>query len=420
MKRFLTAVAFVMAILTVGSSAWALSYNDHVSVAPNGQGDLLIFPVYVSAQGWVSDLTIINTSSRSVVAKLVVRSWVFSEELLDFLIYLSPYDMWIGKIQYGANGPEMYSTDSSALYTDIDGSSTPFATETNPLRKTLVTTACTQDSNQIGYVEVIEAWSGNLTLDADKQKRGRAIYNAYVQAPTPTPADTVNALAASLNVKYPALDWDASMEAVVLKNYDNLTKLTTSVTTGIGLGANNNLLEIEAALSKNFIALPFLNNTTDGASIHGITFPTKISTWDASKTPCAYSGSPSGYFATSQKQIYSIRAFDNEEQTTGSPFSPARSLTLPNEVNLIGVSDLVFKLGWLEMTLANPRVTGLTNVAGQVLNYTGAPAIPFIFDISGGGLSLRYVSYQDGVVTGTPGTLGTYQYSTAYVATQGS
>jgi hypothetical protein len=139
MKRFLMAVAFVLAVLTMGTSAWAYSYTDHVSVAPNGKGDLLILPLYVAADGWTSRIVIVNSSTtRSAVAKLVVRSYFFSQELKDFLVYLSPADMWIGYIRYDkkTGKTQVYSTDSSVLYDSgiaPEDIPEPFATETNPM-----------------------------------------------------------------------------------------------------------------------------------------------------------------------------------------------------------------------------------------------------------------------------------------------
>lgn len=416
MKRFLTAVAFVLAILTVGSSAWAFNYNQHVSVAPNGQGDVLVYPLYVAAEGWENSLTVVNTSGSSVVAKLIVRSWVFSEELLDFLIFLSPYDMWIGKIQVGKNGPEMYSTDSSALWTDIN-STNPFATESTPLQQKLVAVSCSQDSNAIGYVEVIEAWSGVVnfgTSASDKQKRGKMIYDSYMAAAFP--AVTINALAGSFDIAVPSLGMNASAEAVVLKDYDNQIRLTTGQTTYLGDNANNNTREIEAALSKNNIALPFMNEK-DATSFHIFTFPTKLSTFAVQTNgSCLYAGSRnSRYFPASQKLGYGIRAFDNEEQTTGSPFSPARNLVMPNEVNIIGVGDIIFAKGWIEVNMPNPAAADV-NVAGQGLNFTGGPVIPLVVDIVDG-MSVKYVSYQEGVVTGDGGVIPCYQYTSSFCLT---
>lgn len=409
-KGFLTAVAVVMAILTVGSSAWALNYTNHVSVAPNGQGDLLIYPVYVAGQGWENRITVINTSSLSVVAKLIVRSSVYSEEVLDFLIFLSPYDMWIGTIQYGANGPEMYSTDSSALYTDISFDA-PFATAETPMRVKLAKPFCDIDSNVVGYVEVIEAWSGVVSpLPTNKQLRGKAIYAAYFAATT---WPTVNALAGAMDIDIPEFGMTAAAEPIVLKDYDNLDQLFTAKNTFIGEGANNNIREVEAALSKDLIAVPFVNSD-EGITFPVMTFPTKLSTVSST---CVYLGSRSSRYFPGFRVPYTLRGWDNEENTTaGSPFSPARTVSLPYEVNILGISDLIFKKGWIQLDLPNPAATD-NNLAGAVLNYTGAPVIPMVFDIRDG-LSLKSASYVDGVVTGTAGLpLTGYQYTSAYVQT---
>lgn len=425
MKRILTAVALFMAVLTVGSSAWGMSYTDHVSVAANGKGDVLIFPIFVSADGWSNRVTVINTSGFSVVAKVVVRSAVFSQELLDFIVYLSPYDMWYGFIQYTANVPHMYSTDSSALYDsgiyifDIEA---PFATETNPMNQPFVKSNCAQDLNTLGYIEVIEAWSGAVAFTieekADKQLRGKKIAEAYKAAPYPGIV-TRNVLTGTIDidVETQGMNMTTSTKAVALKDYDNLIELSPLFNTPLGADARNVVREIDAALSKNNIAMPFINNT-EGASLHLFTFPTKMST---STNACVYANSRSDYFPLSQSVPYSLSVYDNDERKAENPFSPSKNYSLPNEFNFIELSKIVFKQGWIEYVLNNPRVYDGVNASGQVLRYTGAPVIPFVLDFRAG-FSLSNGAYDDGEVSGTvDGTptgaklpLPNYQYSAAY------
>lgn len=427
MKRFLTAVAFVMAILTVGSSAWALTYTDHVSVAPNGQGDILIYPIFVSADGWSSRISVINTSGSSVVAKLAVRSAVFSQELIDFLIYLSPYDMWIGYIQYTSAGPQMYSTDSSVLYAsgihyeDIEA---PFATEANPMKIPFAPVNCKQDINTLGYIEIIEAWSDNVFFDAeqkaDKQKRGKAIAAAYDAAPFPGIV-TRNVLAGAIDidVESQGLSMTTSTAALALKNYKNRYKISAGDNTYLGDPgyALNNLREIDAALSKNSIAMPFINNA-EGTSLHLFTFPTKVT---STTTACAYANSKSDYFPLVQSVGYKLSVYDNDERKADSPFSPIKNYSLPNEFNFVDVTTIIFKQGWISYILPDPRVYDGLNWTGQVLRYTGSPVIPLTLDFRAG-FSLKNVSSADGVVSGTVDGKPTgvvlplpgYQYSSAY------
>ena len=96
MKKKLSRILFALvmvALLVVPAVAQNLA--NHVTVAPNYKGDLLIYPVYAALDGLDTNFTVINTSNvQSTVVKVVFRSWKNSLELLDFLIYLSPNDVF--------------------------------------------------------------------------------------------------------------------------------------------------------------------------------------------------------------------------------------------------------------------------------------------------------------------------------------
>jgi len=109
----------LMALMVMSGSVWAWNYADHVTTAPNNKGDVLIFPYFLALDGgWETKLTVINTDEvNSVVAKVVIRSFKNSEELLDFFIYLTPADVWTGKMMVDATTKRVVvdSTDDSVL-----------------------------------------------------------------------------------------------------------------------------------------------------------------------------------------------------------------------------------------------------------------------------------------------------------------
>ena len=89
-KKFLAAAIGAMLI---GGSAMA------VEVAHGGKGDLLIAPMVMTGGGWTSEMKVVNTSTvDSAVAKVVFHAPDNSAELLDFLIFLSPGDVWVGTL----------------------------------------------------------------------------------------------------------------------------------------------------------------------------------------------------------------------------------------------------------------------------------------------------------------------------------
>ncbi len=163
MKKFIACLAVLMIAMMMGGSAWAFNAEDHVKVAPNGKGDLLIFPYYFAYPGdYSTQITVINTSnSHSVVAKVIYRSFNWSAEVLDHLIFLSPNDVWTGKLVNVNGVATLQSNDDSILGSAPSG--TAFALDSNfgnitPVNEPLKGVPCPdQDNNLMGYVEVIEA-----------------------------------------------------------------------------------------------------------------------------------------------------------------------------------------------------------------------------------------------------------------------
>lgn len=415
MKTFLSAVAMVMACLVVAVGAFAYDYTDHVSVAANGKGDLLIFPVYFALGGQYpisTEFKIINTSkTHSAVAKVVVRSFIYSQELLDFMIYLSPADMWIGRLEYGPNGPRMVSTDKSS----------PIV----PMSQSLVAVTCTTvdtktdkaaDSNQMGYVEVIEAWASDkklVTNDHTKEIKGNYDATSAIKYPAGT---TIDMLSGSYEIVSPTLGWQAEDNALVMKSYDNDKYLNSSVETLIGADARNTIQEVETALNKEDVAMAYNNSTATGGSIHVFTFPTKLSN---SRACTRISTSNSAFFPVDGHVKYSKNVYDSEETSVTNIFSP--SPTAPDmidEVQFLSV-PADFDFGWVLYNFSHGITTGVMKTATlpNTISYNGTPVIPTIIDFKDG-LAIRTASWTDGTVTDSTGTIiPNYQYSSKVVTT---
>ena len=320
MKRLLNCVlAMTLGMILVSGTALAWNATEHVTVAPGGKGDAGIFPIYVALQGgWETKLEIINTSvAYSTVAKVVVRTGVYSQEVLDFFIYLSPADVWTGYLNYGPNGARLYSTDGSCKAgTRATGPKTAFASVADPMDVELYDDPC--DDNELGYVEVVETWHGLLgTVGIPVPKAD--IQTAFEAAPLIVGPGTLNSLAMHYEVNYAPL-FNAAERAVVLRDYDVTEKLSLGKETFLGASSGsdsrNSICEVEAAISKNEIAMPYYANDSDFAALHILLFPTKYTQLLAS---CEISGVRSPFFkqnATSAWCIeYGLFFWDLEENT---------------------------------------------------------------------------------------------------------
>jgi len=110
-KVFISGVA----ALTLSGFATAAD-NTQTRLGTDGTGDYLILPYYAAVEDWETNIRIVNTNPNdAVVAKVVLREFRQSEEVLDFPVYLSPGDVWEGKIKLKDGKPYLYSDDDSLI-----------------------------------------------------------------------------------------------------------------------------------------------------------------------------------------------------------------------------------------------------------------------------------------------------------------
>ena len=422
MKK-LVLLIMIGAFLVAGGTALALDDGRHVIQAPNSEGDLMFFPVGVALDGWDTKITVTNTSlNRSAVAKVIVRSAGWSKELLDFLIYLSPTDVWTGTLRQGIAGPVMYSDDDSCL--SAPGVWANVVAMNQPLQD-----ACDNDTNEIVYVTVIEAWSSN-----DAEAVGAAtfplcdlgippvdkdcIYNAYHSHFKETNDTPYNILTGHYELSILGV-FTIGDRAEVMRDYDNNVKLLATTVDEIGTDADNNLCEIEAALSKNHLAMPYYNDATK-LGLHWVTFVTKLTQVDA-LCNCVLNKGPFMGWDDCKDVVFSPLYFDLMENSPGcedtvfSPYDPPPDRTFPFEVNfLFTVPDFIsanYEEGWVDYDF--DYVTTCTPQAGipDVVAYTGAPAIASSWLLNENGLCLIPSAHVDGTVKYNDVEIEYYQYS---------
>ena len=87
---------------------------DNVSISKDGLGDFLVAPLYIAKGNICTKVTVYNTNpTKSILAKVAFREQLASNEV-DLPIFLSPGDVWSGKVCEGSDG-DVYltSTDDS-------------------------------------------------------------------------------------------------------------------------------------------------------------------------------------------------------------------------------------------------------------------------------------------------------------------
>ena len=104
-----------------------------VMVNPNGLGQVLVYPYYtvrngynvggVSAAPFNTLLSIVNTTASTKAVKVRFREGKASVEVLDFNVFLSPFDMWTAAVEPdGAGGAMIETADNSCTTWDRSSS----------------------------------------------------------------------------------------------------------------------------------------------------------------------------------------------------------------------------------------------------------------------------------------------------------
>jgi hypothetical protein len=160
-----------------------------VNLSTDGTGSVLIYPYYTVNKNNSTLLSVVNTTSEGKAIKVRFLEAYNSREVLDFNLYMSPFDVWTAEVDKVGAGAGIATADNSCTVPAITGT-VPFVnyayaganSDTGPsgLSRTLE-----------GYVEMIEmgtvnnttaVWKGGGALNAITHSRGVPASCAVVQA----------------------------------------------------------------------------------------------------------------------------------------------------------------------------------------------------------------------------------------------
>jgi len=440
MRKLAGYVALVVAVLMVSSVAMAFDFRDHVKQSHGGKGDTLIFPFYAAINGgWETKLTVINTATdRSVVAKVVFNSQIYSMEILDFMLFLTPTDVWTGIVRYNptTGKVEVFSDDDSMLYSKSGTTGTPALVwaSTTPVQQAMMPPAllatCNDNPGWMGYVTVYSSahstsgatyaptqGAGAVSLNAPPVNK-QALWRAHEEIPNSAMAlDGINVLTGYMEFRNNTINQKATLQATALKDYDGTIYGTTglhigALTTFFDITANNAIGEVEAALSKTDLAMYY---TDKNLTLHFLTFPTKYTVLGTTTNVCGISGFKSPFFTQKASIVngcinYSGANYDLRENASSAAgvFSPAGPTDqLCGEVNYR--TGFAFSEGWARYSFNYTSSTGfdVKSATAPYLvtaswdgDYTGAPVIGTVLNLgsSGDGYTLAPAAFTDGRV----------------------
>jgi hypothetical protein len=103
-------------ILVSGVVSAVLAGSVFAADSASNVGDFLIAPAFYSGNGFYTEMKVVNTDlTHSVAVRGVVRDSTKSDEV-DFIVVLTPGDVWTGKISANASGNAVLSSNDDSNY----------------------------------------------------------------------------------------------------------------------------------------------------------------------------------------------------------------------------------------------------------------------------------------------------------------
>ena len=140
-----------------------------VNLSEDGTGNVLIYPYYTvraTAAGNTANtyLSVTNTTASTKAVKVRFREGRRSREVLDFNVFLSPFDMWTAVVTPTSSGAQVQTYDKSCTIpsfyavgdTDNSGASSPVAFRSAAYAVPVDGAGVTLDRTREGYIEVFE------------------------------------------------------------------------------------------------------------------------------------------------------------------------------------------------------------------------------------------------------------------------
>lgn len=114
-------------IAGVAGVAGLVGVSNAVILNPDGIGQVLLFPYYTVNGDNTTLVSVINTTNNVKAVKVRFLESMNSKEVLDFNLYLSPYDVWTGAVVDSADGiPRLITGDNSCTVPAIPAAGEPF------------------------------------------------------------------------------------------------------------------------------------------------------------------------------------------------------------------------------------------------------------------------------------------------------
>ena len=123
MKKSSLTTAVVAGIV---GAAGLVSVSNAVNINPDGLGQALIYPYYTVNKGNSTLVSVVNTTNQTKAVKVRFMEGRNSEEVLDFNLYLSPFDVWTAAVvSDGPEGTTPASAPAARIFTSDNSCTVP-------------------------------------------------------------------------------------------------------------------------------------------------------------------------------------------------------------------------------------------------------------------------------------------------------
>ncbi len=366
-KGILGVVTFLLSLCFV-AQAFAFSPTDRVTIAPNGEGNLLFFPAYFTGGGWENEITLINTSQTdSIVVHVGVRRALDSAER-DFFVFLSPTDVFRMIIKQNAQGVPVVESDDSSMVIKTDcTTAADYAAQNGQSYQLELLDNNGNGGWEMGYVAAVVVAQANLgappvnKLTICTNYINNAMGNLLPAGAWNVPGNVLTGIIETYNTQ---TNVRGIIKAFALKDYNNNYGAAFGQTLNVGTRANNSRQEVDAVLANDLVVVPYIG-LPNGQTLYTATFPTGSG---------AYVG-----------RVFNYNVYDTEEHiqpTTNNAFSPP-----PNQnIQMMEMTPIIFSQnisgtqpidrGWILVDYTGSIAGGIAadGVSAVTIN-DGVPAI---------------------------------------------
>lgn len=199
--------------------------NAAVHVSSEGTGQVLIYPYYTVNNGLNTTYSIVNTTDETKAVKVRFLEGDHSLEVLDFNVYLSPYDVWTGALGATASTIGAHAGEPSGMHASYDTSCAPFLNK--------------MGQEFLPYEIDLDGAAGNTSMERSTQGHFEAIEMGVVVGAHAAAADHgtsgVPASCATLAASWDAGSWAADPSTDIVDPTGGLFGAATILNVAEGL-----------------------------------------------------------------------------------------------------------------------------------------------------------------------------------------